>query len=386
MKLTEQTQFGFKDSPFIGRLEARTSQNSFSIKNLTNPSSDDLDLRIGAQHSNIAHNEIVLPADSAYLDEGDIVRFNPVAKESRVLYRKQSQHNSLFITERCNSRCIMCSQPPRNINDDYLIDDILTMIPWMAKETSALGISGGEPTLLHERLLEVIRSTKLHLPNTYLHMLSNGRLFSYVKYAQQLASIEHPNFMIGIPLYADTASAHDYVVQSKGAFEQTLFGVLNLARTGIRIELRMVLHQVTYPRLPQFARFVARNLPFVDHVAFMGLEFMGYARSNMESLWVDPVAYQPELDAAIQILDDAGMQTSIYNHQLCLLPAPLHRFSRKSISDWKNTYMPVCEPCQRKSECGGFFASATLRYSSHIKPFCTDLPSEVGMASKGTTL
>ena len=45
------------------------------------------------------------------------------------------------------------------------------------------------------------------------------------------------------------------------------------------------------------------------------------------------------------------------------------RFSRKSISDWKNEYMQECETCVRKVECGGFFSSAKLRYSAHMKPF-----------------
>jgi hypothetical protein len=67
-------------------------------------------------------------------------------------------------------------------------------------------------------------------------MLTNGRTFAWADYTQQLAAIEHPNFSVGIPLYSDFAGDHDYVVQAKGAFDQTVAGFHQLARFGIRSE------------------------------------------------------------------------------------------------------------------------------------------------------
>src|ERR1700674_1949779 len=172
-------------------------------------------LRVGTTPS----RDIQLPETLSYLRAGDIVRVNEGAGHIRVVYRRNSPHNVLFFTERCNSRCLMCSQPPREIEDGYLIDEILEAIPLMSQETPELYITGGEPTLLGDRLLEVIEATKRHLPDTSLHMLSNGRLFRYMRLAQEIAEIRHPNFMIGIPLYSDIASKHDFVVQAKGAFD-----------------------------------------------------------------------------------------------------------------------------------------------------------------------
>lgn len=157
--------------------------------------------------------------------------------------------------------------------------------------------------------------------------------------------------------------------QSIAYADGTVFGLLNLARTGIRVEIRMVVHRHTYARLPQFARFVVRNLPFASQVALMGLELMGYARSNLSSLWIDPVDYQDQLEEAVSVLETGGVKVLLFNHQLCLLRPPLHPYARKSISDWKNVYMPEYEPCARKVDCGGFFASAGLRYSDHIRPY-----------------
>ena len=101
---------------------------------------------------------------------------------------------------------------------------------------------------------------------------------------------------------------------------------------------------------------------------FMGLEITGFTRANLDSLWIDPVDYQKELYRAVSILADSRMHVSIYNHQLCVLDNRLWPFARKSISDWKNEYMPECAGCHEKENCGGFFASAKIRYSDQIRP------------------
>lgn len=322
-------------------------------------------IRIGG---NRRDGEIHLSEDFEYLGNGDIVRIDSRTGQFQVMYRRNSPHNILFVTERCNSRCLMCSQPPRDVDDGYLVDEIIEAIPLMSKETRELCITGGEPTLLQHRLIEIIEASKFWLPDTGLHMLSNGRMFSYLKLSEAIAGIEHRDLMIGIPLYADVADRHDFVVQAKGAFDQTIRGILNLARLKQKIEIRVVIHKQTASRLPQIARFIRKNLPFVQHVTFMGLEMTGYTKSNLEALWIDPVDYQSNLSDAIEELLPSKIRTSIYNHQLCLLPRRLWPFAVKSISDWKNIYMSECAACTAKEKCGGFFASAITRYSKNIKP------------------
>lgn len=316
---------------------------------------------------------IRLSSEFHYLASGDIIKFYPQSGKISVLYRKSSNYNVIFLTERCNSNCLMCSQPPRNVDDSYLAKDYLTAIPLMSPETVELGITGGEPTLLKNDFLNLIKVCRDYLPKTSLHTLSNGRLFSYLQYAKALAEIKHPDLMIGIPLYSDIASIHDYVVQAKGAFDQTIRGILNLARTNIRVEIRVVVHQQTYQRLLQIAYFIARNLPFASHITFMGLEIIGHTRANLDNLWIDPVDYQNELQEAIYYLHKQRMNVSIYNHQLCVLNNTLWPFAKKSISDWKNEYFPQCESCVIKNKCGGFFSSASLRFSNHIHPITSNI-------------
>jgi His-Xaa-Ser system radical SAM maturase HxsC len=313
-------------------------------------------------------NMFLLPNSLNYLTDGDIVRIDPSRRSLRTLYRRRSTSNSFLVTERCDNYCVMCSQPPKEAADGWLVDELLRVIPLVDPATRSLGITGGEPGLLGPRLIELLASMRKHLPNTAVHVLSNGRAFADLSFARQVASVGLPDLMIGIPLYSDLPEDHDYVVQARGAFDQTVRGVLNLKRVGVRVELRFVIHSKTVQRLPEFANFVARNLLFVDQVALMGLELMGFAKANLDALWIDPLDYTAELAKAVETLHRARAPVAIYNHQLCVLPTPLHRFARRSISDWKNWYPEECGSCSARDECGGFFASASIRRSRGIVP------------------
>jgi His-Xaa-Ser system radical SAM maturase HxsC len=310
----------------------------------------------------------VLATELQYLSHGDVVRIDPSRCAINVLYRRNSPSNTLLVTERCDSRCLMCSQPPRTADDGWILDELRTIVPLISAETRELGITGGEPGLLGERLAELLLLLKAHLPTTAVHVLSNGRAFADRALSRTIADVHHPDLMFGVPLYSDLPEAHDYVVQARGAFSETVRGILNLKQLRVRVELRFVVHAETWERLPEFARFVARNLVFVDHVALMGLELVGFARTNLDRVWIDPLDYQDRLAEAVRILSKAGTRVSIYNHQLCVLDERLHGFARRSISDWKNLYMPECDGCAKRSECGGFFASSMLRRSRGIQP------------------
>lgn len=247
---------------------------------------------------------------------------------------------------------------------------LLSLIP---PTTRDLCITGGEPTLLGEGLLRIVSACKEMLPVTRLHMLTNGRLFYYRDAARQLAAVGHPNLTLGIPLYSDHAAMHDYVVQARGAFDQTMVGLHNLARFRQPVEIRVVIHKGTVERLPQLAEFIYRNCPFAAHVALMGLELMGYVKTNLKALWIDPLDYHPQLEAAVRFLSSAGMNVSIYNHQLCVLPRALWPFSRKSISDFKNVYLDECRECSVLERCGGLFKSGERIHSRGIAAIGADV-------------
>lgn len=300
--------------------------------------------------------------------DGDIIAIEPDGF-IRSLYRPREKHHSLFVTERCSSNCLMCSQPPKDVDDvPALTDRNLELIRLMDPAPQYLTVTGGEPTLLGYRFFDLLDYAKKRLPSTAIHVLTNGRTLAWSEMCRRLADIHHPDLSFGVPLYSDFAGDHDYVVQARGAFDQTVSGFHQAARYGLRLEVRIVLHALTIPRLLHLAEFIYRNLPMVEHIAFMGLEFVGYTARNVSELWIDPHDYREELRRAVEFLVVRDMQVSIYNHQLCVLDPSLWAFAKKSISDWKNLYLPECDSCIERNSCGGFFQWAVKKHSAYISP------------------
>jgi His-Xaa-Ser system radical SAM maturase HxsC len=304
-----------------------------------------------------------------YLSDDDIVHLSEEGR-IRTLFCANSNHNALLLTEQCNNFCLMCSQPPKKQDDRWIIGQIRQLIPLISRDTKSLGITGGEPTLRRNDFIDIIRLCKSWLPNTALHILSNGRTFVDTSFCSEYASIRHPDLMIGIPLYSDDPSRHDYVVQAKGAFDETIRGIINLKRFSQKVEIRVVIHKQTFGRLPLLAEFIGRNLLFVDQVALMGLEITGFTKANLDSLWIDPVEYKDKLSDAVNILRSYRIPTLVYNHQLCTINPDTEFCYVKSISDWKNEYAPECAGCLRRGDCGGFFAwNVKQGHRQTLKPF-----------------
>jgi His-Xaa-Ser system radical SAM maturase HxsC len=311
----------------------------------------------------------VITEEFYYLDDEDIVAIDGNDR-LRSLYRSKSDHNTFLLTEQCNNFCLMCSQPPKKKEDRWLLDEAFEAIRLIPRSAATIGITGGEPTLYGNDFIKLINHFKSWLPNTALHILSNGRAFADYSFAKKYADVNHQDVMIGIPIYSYDAVTHDYVVQAKGAFDETIRGVLNLKKLNQRVEIRVVIHKQTYKDLVELAEYIGRNLLFVDQVALMGLEMMGFTRSNLDLLWIDPLEYKDELSKAVSILKNYGINVLVFNHQLCLVNKDIEPYYVKSISDWKNEYAKECDGCLRKEECGGFFSSSIkYKYSSSINPF-----------------
>jgi His-Xaa-Ser system radical SAM maturase HxsC len=303
-----------------------------------------------------------------YLADGDVIAFDASSRRFRVLYRRASEHNSFLVTDRCNHYCLMCSQPPKDIDDSWIIDEISDAIDLIDPHAKAIGFTGGEPLLDWRRFLAILAKMRDRLSETSVHVLSNGRAFVDDTVATAWAEIRHPDLMVGIPIYAAVDHIHDYVVQAPGAFDETVLGILRLKDKGQRVEVRCVLHAITAPRLRQTCEWFARNLPFVDHIALMGLENTGFALANQELLWIDPLEYAANLASGVQTLRAAGVNVSVYNLPLCVLDQSVWDVAVQSISDWKNAYLPVCDECSVRSRCAGFFSTGRMRQSAGIHP------------------
>lgn len=311
--------------------------------------------------------EVQLGEKFSYLAEGDVLGVDGKSLRLRVLYRRISKHNAFLVTERCNHYCLMCSQPPKTTDDRWILDEIAEAIELIDPGTESIGFTGGEPLLEWRHFVDLLAVVRDRLPSTAVHVLTNGRAFASTDVVEAWAGVGHRRLTAGIPVYSAVDTVHDYVVQAQGAFDETILGILRLKDKGQPVEIRVVLHAITAPRLRWTCLWLARNLPFVDHVALMGLENTGFALANEELLWIDPLDYQDALAAGVDFLRTAGIPVSVYNLPLCLLDPSVWDVAVQSISDWKNSYLPECSCCEMRSRCAGFFSTGRLRVSRGVK-------------------
>jgi His-Xaa-Ser system radical SAM maturase HxsC len=316
-----------------------------------------------------------------YLADGDVIGFDHASRKFRTLFRRNSSHNSFLVTERCNNYCLMCSQPPKDVDDRWILGEIKESLPLIDPETRALTFTGGETLSDWKDFIAVLKECRDRLPATAIQVLTNGRAFADSEIVDAWKDIGHPNLMAAIPVYASVDHIHDHVVQAEGAFDETILGILKLKDRGQRVEIRIVLHALTAPIIEDTGRWIARNLPFVDHVALMGLENTGFAIANDAELWMDPVDYGDGLARAIDHLSAAGVNVSIYNLPKCVLPKSVWPHALQSISDWKNGFVEECEGCDEKNTCSGFFTTGRPRFSRGVRAITyqrDDLPALTG--------
>lgn len=297
------------------------------------------------------------------IEDGAIVRI-----ENETLFitvRPSSNAHTLFFTSKCNHYCLMCSEPPQTKNDDYLIKDNMKIIELLDKDLEAIGISGGEPTLLGDNFIKIVKKIREELPNTTIRVLTNGRAYTNEKFVKELADVAGEYLVSEIPLYNAYYAKHDYIVQAKNAFFETINGFYNCAKYGLRTDVRVVLTKQNYNDLDDLMYFIYKNIPFVEHIALMGLEYIGFAMNNIKDIHISPLEYKEQVKVAIHTCRKYLLNVSIYNLPLCLVHEDVRRYAQQSISDWKNEFSDVCNKCAAKDQCAGMFTS-TQPYFNHL--------------------
>ena len=277
------------------------------------------------------------------------------------------QKNVLLVTNKCNCSCIMCPQNPSH-DPAHLHELNLRLLESARTEGMPVVIlTGGEPTLVLDRLRHLLKVCKTKLPRTDVLLLTNGRAFKDIEIVRKIVSIQHSSLTFCVSLQADVDVIHDRIMGVKGAFAETVTGLHNLALQKQRVEIRVVIMRENYQRLPMLAEYIYRNMPFACHVALMGLELTGLAIDNISKVWIDPTDYAPFLMEAVRDLHRRDLRVSVYNLPLCLIPSQLWRFARDSISDWKKTFLPKCSACAVRETCPGLFATSAVQ-SANIRP------------------
>ncbi len=291
-----------------------------------------------------------ISADDQDFDQ-EIVLVFPKDQRLLRLIRKNSNSNTILLTEECDQHCIMCSQPPKNKRYEYfsLYRDAILLAP----HGEVIGISGGEPMLLKEPLFQMLKDVIKKRPDVGFHILSNGQHFE--ERDKEVIRELRDNILWGIPLYASDHKTHDDIVEKEGAYECLVESLGLLYDVGAAVELRTVLLEQNFKELPYLADFIGTHLNWVSKWAIMQLENYGYARLHWDSIFVDTSARFTPVETALKISISRGVPTALYNFPTCSVPPDFRSYVQASIADWKQKYFSFCENCDLKKSCCGFF-------------------------------
>lgn len=168
---------------------------------------------------------------------------------------------TLYLTERCNSRCVTCDYW-RHGRRDVTLDSVQRLLP----ELAALGtrtalVSGGEP-LLNPAWADIAGA--LRGAGLELWLLTSG--LSLAKHARRAAPLFE-----SVTVSLDGTCAETYAaIRGLDAFDKVCEGIRTATAAGATVGLRVTLQRANYRELPRFVT-LAHELG-VSQVSFLAVD------------------------------------------------------------------------------------------------------------------
>ena len=157
---------------------------------------------------------------------------------------------TLYLTDRCNSRCITCDYW-RHGRSNLTLESLTTLLPSFARlGTEIVLLSGGEPLLNPEgvEIAETLRARGLKL-----WLLTSG--LSLAKHATKAAVL-----FDSITVSLDGTTPKTYAeIRGLDAFDNVCAGIQAATAAGVGVSLRVTVQRANYHELPRFVT-LAREL------------------------------------------------------------------------------------------------------------------------------
>ena len=290
-----------------------------------------------------------------------------IVKKTRFVPGKEID---IFVTNKCNSNCIMCpvSESVRKKNNGQYNEWLIKYINALPEHVGYINITGGEPTLAGDFFLETVKMLRDKYPHTGFQILTNGRSVSDNNFLDKLIPILPKGVLFAIPLHSSKAEIHDRITRAEGSFIQTDAGIRNLIKKQQKIEIRIVLSNISIGSVYETALYIKENYRNIHSVNFVAMEMMGNAVINRDQIWIGYEDIFPRIKKAVDLLVRAGIDVKLYNFPLCMVGEGYWPIAAKSISEYKIQYSKGCEGCTVKEICGGFFGSTLHLMKPPVRP------------------
>jgi Fe-coproporphyrin III synthase len=280
---------------------------------------------------------------------------------------------TLYLSERCNSRCVSCDYW-RNGRADLDLAAVKALLPDLAElQTRVALISGGEPLLNPEwrEIAQLLRANGLRL-----WLLTSG--LSLAKHAQQAASL-----FDAITVSLDGTDRATYrLIRGVDAFEKVCEGVRSAAALGARVGVRVTLQRANFRQLPQFVALV-RELG-AQQLSYVAVDVANSHAFGRHGDFGTDLALQPsDLPVLEQLIGEMELSCAADFHSGLIADSPrklrrIHQYFAAVCG--LAAYPPV--------HCNVFDYSAVIGATGHVSPcfFISGPPQPGGPAHLGQAL
>ncbi|MBW2455167.1 MAG: radical SAM protein [Deltaproteobacteria bacterium] len=186
------------------------------------------------------------------------------------------------LTMACNERCRFCNVPVTEGPATALAaaEATAALHSFAASGERTLTISGGEPTLLRGRLVDLVRGARNRgIP--FVELQTNAVLVD-AGFAAELGAAGLTSAFVA--LLSHDATIHDDLVGRAGAHAECLSGIDAFVKAGIQVTLNPVITHSMQSLVDEYVAYVATRYPAVPAISLSVVQPHGRAAAELDLL------------------------------------------------------------------------------------------------------
>lgn len=266
---------------------------------------------------------------------------------------------------KCNNKCLFCVQGDKRV---LCPDKTLIECKSILKETSPsyqeVVFTGGECTIRTD-IIELVRYASTL--GFKVHFQSNGRMFSYENFCQDIVLAGARYFTISV--HGHTADLHDRLTGVTNSFQQTINGIKNLISSRAVVFTNTVITKLNYVFLPEIVNFLA-DLG-IREFSLSFPHILGQAKVNYKKIIARKSLVSPFVIKAIRAGLKKNCDGKIEAMPLCFLKGyesyvkenfipetkVFDTYAVENFNDWRKKIGKIkgekCQSCKLFSLCEG---------------------------------
>ena len=229
----------------------------------------------------------------------------------------------------CNNNCRFCVQADNKCKGNRSFEEIKQNLIECRKRCDEVVLTGGEVTIRKD-FFDIVKLAKT-LGYKEIQIQTNGRMFANLEFCKKTIKAGATQFSPALHGYCE--KQHDYLTQSKGSFNQTVKGIINLKKLNQMVVTNTVIVKPNYRDCEKIAKLFVKLK--VNQFQFAFVHAMGNALKNFDNIMPNITLASTEIKKGL----DIGIKANITCMAEALTPCLMNGYE-KYLSE---NYIPQTE-------------------------------------------